>query len=72
MRQCDFNKVAKQITLSHWFSPVICCIFSEHFFRRTSLGDCFCFVTEMEYALYLELTILHFMQTNLLIDKLGN
>ena len=37
MPKCDFK-----IALWHGFSPVICCIFSEHLFLRTPLASCFC------------------------------
>ena len=30
-----------EITLWDWYSPVICCIFSEHLFLKTPLGSCF-------------------------------
>ena len=40
MPKYDFNKVA-WVTLWHEFSPVNCCIFSQHLFLRTPLGCCF-------------------------------
>ena len=45
MPKCDFSKVAKQIYWNYtsaWvFSCKICCIFSEHFFKRTPLDGYF-------------------------------
>ena len=44
MPKCDFNKVAKQITLRHGCSPVNLQHVSVHLFIRTPLGGCFWFM----------------------------
>ena len=44
MPKCDFNKVTKHFIELHFDIDVlllICCIFSQHLFLRTPLGDCF-------------------------------
>ena len=59
--KCDFNSCFATLLKSHFsmgfllFSPVICCIFSEHRFLKTPLGGCFCKNISLRNNLFISL-----------------